>query len=113
MFGNYSNYYDLLYKDKDYSKEVEFIHSIIRRHAPDATTVLDLGCGTGIHACAFAQEGYRVTGLDRSGEMLEKARERRKQALSHGSGKVDFHQGDVRDFKLSESSTSWLRYFTS
>jgi predicted TPR repeat methyltransferase len=70
VFGAYSNYYDLLYEDKNYSKEVEFVSSVIRRHAPGAATVLDLGCGTGIHACAFAREGYQVTGLDRSADML-------------------------------------------
>ncbi len=101
MFGAYSHYYDLLYEDKNYSKEVEFVSAIIRRHAPDARTVLDLGCGTGIHACAFAREGYLVTGLDRSADMLAKALERRKQAGANGSGPVDFQQGDIRDFKLT------------
>jgi SAM-dependent methyltransferase len=101
VFGAYSHYYDLLYEDKNYSNEVEFVSSIIRRHAPGARTVLDLGCGTGIHACAFAREGYEVTGLDRSPDMLAKARERRKQVGSNGSGQVDFQQGDIRDFKLT------------
>ena len=100
VFGAYSHYYDLLYEDKNYSNEVEFVSSIIRRHAPGARTVLDLGCGTGIHACAFAREGYEVTGLDRSPDMLAKARERRNQVGSNGSGQVDFQQGDIRDFKL-------------
>jgi SAM-dependent methyltransferase len=101
VFGAYSHYYDLLYEDKNYSKEVEFVSAIIRRHAPDARTVLDLGCGTGIHACAFAREGYLVTGLDRSADMLAKARERRTQAGANGSVHVDFQQGDIRDFKLT------------
>jgi SAM-dependent methyltransferase len=100
VFGAYSHYYDLLYEDKNYSKEVEFVSAIIRRHAPDARTVLDLGCGTGIHACAFAREGYQVTGLDRSAEMLARARDRLKQAVSNGSP-VDFRQSDIRDFKLT------------
>ena len=101
VFGAYSHYYDLLYEDKNYSKEVEFVSAIIRRHAPDARTVLDLGCGTGFHACAFAREGYLVTGLDRSADMLAKARERRTQAGANGSVHVDFQQGDIRDFKLT------------
>jgi predicted TPR repeat methyltransferase len=90
VFGAYSRYYDLLYEDKDYSKEAEFVSSIIRRHAPGARTVLDLGCGTGIHACTLAQKGYQVTGLDRSADMLAKARERHGKASSHGSGPVEF-----------------------
>ena len=101
VFGAYSRYYDLLYEDKDYSKEAEFVSSIIRRHAPGARTVLDLGCGTGIHACTLARKGYQVTGLDRSADMLAKARERHGEAGSHGSGPVEFQQGDIRDFKLT------------
>jgi SAM-dependent methyltransferase len=101
VFGAYSHYYDLLYEDKNYSKEVEFVSAIIRRHAPDARTMLDLGCGTGIHACAFAREGYHVTGLDRSVEMLAKARERREQANLNESAPIDFQQGDIRDFRLT------------
>jgi SAM-dependent methyltransferase len=100
VFGAYSHYYDLLYEDKNYSKEVEFVSSIVRRHAPDAKTILDLGCGTGIHACAFTREGYQVIGLDRSSEMLVKARERHETAGADISGSVNFRQGDIRDFKL-------------
>jgi hypothetical protein len=73
VFGAYSHYYDLLYEEKNYAKEVEFVSAIIRRHAPDAKTMLDLGCGTGRHAWGFTQKGYKVTGLDRSAEMLAKA----------------------------------------
>jgi SAM-dependent methyltransferase len=90
----------MLYLDKEYSKEVEFVSSIIQRHAPGARTVLDLGCGTGIHACALAQKGYRVTGLDRSVEMLAIAHKRGAKTELSGSGAVEFQQSDIRDFKL-------------
>ena len=89
-----------LYEDQLHQR-VEFVSSIIRRHAPGARTVLDLGCGTGIHACAFARERYEVIGLYRSPDMLAKARERQKQAGSNGYGSIDFLQGDIRDFKLT------------
>jgi SAM-dependent methyltransferase len=101
VFGAYSDYYDFLYQDKDYSKEVEFLSSIIRRYAPEVKTILDLGCGTGIHAWGFAQKGYQVLGLDRSADMLAKARERSNKAGPNRSGSVEFLQADIRDFKLN------------
>ncbi|MBR9978400.1 MAG: methyltransferase domain-containing protein [Bacteroidetes bacterium] len=39
-----------------------------------ATQVVDMGCGTGVHAIALAQLGLAVTAVDISGGMLEKAR---------------------------------------
>lgn len=38
--------------------------------------VLDLGCGTGIYSLLFLNMGLKVTGIDQSDFMLEKAREK-------------------------------------
>lgn len=42
--------------------------------ASDARSVLDVACGTGLHAIALAQRGYDVTGVDLSVGMIERAR---------------------------------------
>lgn len=42
----------------------------------DAAVVLELGCGTGQVACAFAADGFRVTGVEPSAAMLAVARTR-------------------------------------
>jgi SAM-dependent methyltransferase len=103
VFGAYSRYYDLLYRTKDYAKEVEYVSRIVARHALGARTLLDLGCGTGVHACAFARAGYRVTAVDRSERMLDQARDRAKRVIERGCcGSVEFLQGDIRDFDLSQ-----------
>ena len=70
VFGAYSRYYNLLYQDKDYAGEAEYVRSLISRHFPQARAVLDLGCGTGRHDLLLAQMGYEVTGVDQSEEML-------------------------------------------
>lgn len=103
VFGAYSQYYDLLYKDKDYAGEAAYVRSLIERHHPDARSVLDLGCGTGRHALLLAESGYRVTGIDRSPEMLNAANaqlasaspERAARLASSGAAPT-FLQGDVR-----------------
>jgi SAM-dependent methyltransferase len=98
VFGIYSRYYDLLYADKDYAREVDFVCTFIRQHAPEAKLLLELGCGTGIHASLFAERGFRVTGIDLSTEMLAKTRDRNSSTATNGL--VDFQQGDIRDMKL-------------
>ena len=74
VFGNYSRYYNLLYKDKDYKGEAGFIHDLIQKYSPGAKSILDLGCGTGRHDVLLAEKGYVMTGVDMSEEMLLIAR---------------------------------------
>lgn len=98
VFDAYSEYYDLLYADKDYAAEARYVDGLIRRHGGGGKRILELGCGTGIHAGLLARAGYEVTGIDRSARMVELAKRH------NGDGTVTFSQGDVRDFR------SGLRY---
>ncbi len=76
IFGSvYAEEYDLFYKDKDYEAECDMIEEIFRSHAGgQVSTILDLGCGTGNHAISLAHRGYKVTGVDRSSEMVNMQR---------------------------------------
>lgn len=58
--------------------------------APDAT-VLDAGCGSGRYALELARLGYRVTGLDRSPELLDEAR----RAAEASPATAHFVRGDL------------------
>jgi SAM-dependent methyltransferase len=53
--------------------------------------VLDVACGTGVVAVTAARLGARVTGLDLTPELLERAREN----ASTAKVSIDFHEGDV------------------
>ncbi|MCB2203397.1 class I SAM-dependent methyltransferase [bacterium] len=55
-----------------------------------AESVIDMGCGTGVHAIALAQMGLRATGVDISAGMLERAQ---RHAGQH-SASVRFVHGD-------------------
>ncbi len=60
VFKDYANYYDLLYSDKNYEGECDYIRSLINRHAPDANKILEFGSGSGIHGRLLAQTGFEV-----------------------------------------------------
>ena len=55
--------------------------------------VLELGCGSGRFLLPIAAEGFRVTGLDRSGPMLERARAAVDDAGA--AGLVTLHPGEM------------------
>jgi len=95
-FKQYSKYYNLLYKDKNYLEEANYIDQLIKKYAPDSKTLLDIGCGTGKHAALMADKGYKTHGIDLSETMLAEAEK------SFGD-KVAFSQGDIRDFKIDSS----------
>ncbi len=67
-----SKYYDKLIYDSDYQKWVDYVVSIVKKYAVNKKGV-DVACGTGIFTRALKKNGFDVTGVDISQEMLEKA----------------------------------------
>jgi SAM-dependent methyltransferase len=59
-------------------------------------TILELACGTGKLSVRFAHDGYEVTGLDLSEEMLSLAYNRALAELGTDS-EITFIEGDMRD----------------
>ena len=41
VFEKYSDYYDLIYKEKDYKSEAIYIHNLINRHGKNFTDILE------------------------------------------------------------------------
>lgn len=73
-FNLYATYYDLLYKDKDYQSEIEYVLKLANTHSPNSILkILDLGCGTGIHANLLSEQGCQVDGVDTSEMMIKQA----------------------------------------
>jgi glycine/sarcosine N-methyltransferase len=63
--------------------EMPFIERTLRE--VDACRVLDVACGTGMHAIELARRGYKVVGADPSVPMIERAREKASVGdLAHG-----------------------------
>jgi len=111
MFGNYARYYDLLYRDKDYIDETQFIRKLIQTNAPDTTAILELGCGTGNHAILLAKAGYQIHGVDRSLEMLERAHERWSHLPQELRTSIQFTPGDIRHVRLTKKFDLVLSLF--
>lgn len=99
QFGDlYSKYYDLLYQDKDYQSEVEYIISLIQYHTNKVKTILDLGCGTGKHDELLCDKGYNIHGVDISEEMLKLAEIRRKGKENN----LTFSRSDISKLDLGQ-----------
>lgn len=76
IFEQYADVYDILYQDKDYAGECDFIESLIGRYACPVRRILDVAAGTGGHALLLAKRGYDVTAYDYSQRMASIAREK-------------------------------------
>ncbi|HWA70552.1 MAG TPA: class I SAM-dependent methyltransferase [Rhizomicrobium sp.] len=111
VFGNYSRYYDLLYRDKDYAREVDFIAGLLKRHGVARGALRELGCGTGKHALLLAEQGHVVHGVDLSAEMLEQAQARVAKAPADVAARLAFARGDARDFFDGRSFDAVLSLF--
>src|SRR5688572_96234 len=100
VFDVYGRYYDLLYRDKDYAAEADYVASILERIAPGAKQILELGCGTGAHAEHLARRGLSVHGVDLSVSMLGAAHARKSAAPADVAARMSFSRGDVRQVRL-------------
>lgn len=98
VFGDYAQYYNLLYRDKDYAAEAAFILSIFKKNGLAPGTLLDLGCGTGRHGLEMTRKGIRVDGVDMSETML--AMGRAAHDKTDGGNLPNLHQGDARSVRL-------------
>lgn len=100
VFNGYARYYDLLYRDKDYAAEADYIARLIRRFHPKAQTILELGSGTGIHASLLVEKGFMVHGVERSPEMLARSLSLAgKMGIKHN--RPVFSLGDIREARLN------------
>jgi dTDP-3-amino-3,4,6-trideoxy-alpha-D-glucopyranose N,N-dimethyltransferase len=74
----YPDVYDqvMLTRGRDHAAEARVVAGLVRAHRPDAATLLDVACGTGLHLKFLSAEFAEVAGLDTSAEMLAVARER-------------------------------------
>jgi predicted TPR repeat methyltransferase len=66
----------ILVQDLEY-KTPELLFDLVRSHLKEGIEVLDLGCGTGLGADFYRPFAKKLTGVDISAKMLEKAAEKK------------------------------------
>lgn len=103
-FEQYSQYYDLLYKDKDYQAETDYVAGLIGQYGNGGKKVIELGSGTGIHARLLAQKGFSILGIERSASMVEIAN-------SLPVENVEFQHADITTFQSTATFDIALSLF--
>ena len=106
-FKEYAKYYDFFNSEKDYKSECFYVDSIIKRFNPRTKTILDIGCGTGLHDFELANLNYEVTGIDISKEMIEIAK---IEAIKRNK-KVDFYVDSDQEYIASHKFDAIISLF--
>jgi SAM-dependent methyltransferase len=94
---DYSKFYDLLYKNKNYKKEFLFIKKIIKKYLHKPKTLMDLGCGTGEYSKLMTNLGLEVLGVDISPHMLKIARKKYSK-----NKKLKFFHSGINNLKINK-----------
>ena len=93
-YGIFARYYDRLTNNAEYEVRSDYISGFFNAENKEEYSVLDLACGTGSIAKCLTEKGYKVTGLDKSEEMLAEA------SLKIGANLI---KGNMTDFNFNNS----------
>lgn len=105
-----SENYLKVYKHRDNS-EAERLVGLIEKNVnlkPQAS-VLDMACGAGRHAIAFAKKGFKITAVDLSQRLLAEAK---KNAISAGVD-INFVLSDILEYETNQLFDLAVNLFTS
>ena len=102
LFDKIGNYYDLIYKDKENEREVDYIISLLKSYGNQGNTILEFGSGTGRHGRILAEKGFELHGIERSGSMVKSAK------LING---FTCQEGDITEVNLSKKFDNIISLF--
>src|SRR5512140_1166559 len=98
-WDEYAAFYDWENRQTMGRRDVRFWQQMARQHGGP---VLELGCGTGRISLPVARTGVAVVGVDRSDQMLERAR--RRLARSRSASSLSLVRADIRTLPFSGRS---------
>lgn len=95
-YTSFAAVYDMFMDNIPYEDWGAYVISLLREQGIEDGLILDLGCGTGSMTEILAREGYDMTGIDISPDMLQIAIEKRMES---GADILYLNQ-DMREFEL-------------
>jgi SAM-dependent methyltransferase len=101
--------YPFMFPDERLALGDEQVEKVLKLAGAAPASALDLGCGPGRHAVPLAGRGVRVTAVDRTSFLLDKARARAREA----GVAVEFVEEDMRRFVRPGAFDLVLSVFTS
>jgi SAM-dependent methyltransferase len=101
--------YPFLFSADRWSAAAGEIEALLRLAPRPGDRVLDLCCGPGRHAIALAQQGLRVTGVDRTNFLLRKAEENAQAA----GVQLELVREDMRRFRRPAAFDLIVSLYTS
>src|SRR5690554_4047983 len=87
---HFASVYDYLMKDAPYTNWIQYT----KERLPKNSSVVDLACGTGTFLILLQEQGYTVTGMDISQQMLTMA----DMKLREKNLNIPLMQQDMRNF---------------
>lgn len=103
MYDQIARFYDLTHA----SLTADLPHVLQLASATDGP-ILELGCGSGRLLLPLARAGHRVTGLDLSAVMLDRARAAVAREATAVQQRITLHQADMTRFALPGAPTFGL-----
>ena len=103
------DFYLYMFPLERFSAAKEEVGRIVTLTQCSGGNLLDLCCGPGRHAVEFAQCGFRVTGVDRSAFLLDRAREHSSKAGTS----IEWIMEDMRSFVRPATFDLACNLFTS
>ncbi len=99
----YSKYYNLVYKNKNYKSEVNYISRILRSEKKYIKNILELGSGTGAHAIYLLKKGFNLTCVEKSKDMIFNFKTKSK--------KIDIINNDLKKIRLKKKFDAVISMF--
>jgi SAM-dependent methyltransferase len=97
--------------NKNYQAESQYVKNIINKHTSSARHILELGCGSGTHAAYLCADGYVITGIERSEDMIKVAEQKNINNFKPILGDITSYELDNK-FDVAISLFHVISYLT-